>query len=276
MSDSRVVLVTGASRGIGLEVALQFARRGDRVVMVANDEEGLKRSASKVELLTEVLTFFADISDERQVNDFVQKIIDKWGQIDILISNAGSLVYGSVEDCKVEDFKNQIYVNYLGGVYLTKAILPIMRKQDYGSLVYVSSISGRIYLPNNAAYQASKAALSAFVLTLRRELIRTRIGVSLITPGRTKTGIVNHAVVRSVNRGEPMIREMTVQKVANLIFKATENPQREVIRPLILKSLLLVYNIFPDIVETWVPWIQAQWGKMKKNNNVSLDNNDKM
>jgi hypothetical protein len=261
---SKVVIITGASSGIGREVTLEMAGPGIALALLALDKDRLEQVAQEVKMLgAEPFPLAVNVTDGKQIEAAVKDIFEKWGRIDTVISNAGSLVYGSVEDCSSEDFEKQISVNYLGAVYLTKLVLPVMLRQGYGNLIYVSSISSRIYLPNNSAYQASKAALNAFVFTLRRELANTGIGVSLVIPGRTKTEIVNHAEVRSINPGEPMLREMPVQRVANLILSCEKHPQREVIRPLVLKFLLLLYNIFPDIVEKWVPWFQAKWRKIR-------------
>lgn len=188
----------------------------------------------------------------------------KWGRIDIVISNAGSLVYGSVEDCQSKDFENQIKTNYLGAVYLTKKVLPLMQKQGTGSLVYVSSISGRIYLPNNSAYQSSKAALRAFVITLRRELSNTGIKVSLVSPGRTRTKIVDNAVIRTKSNGQSILGEMPIERVASIIMKSSKKSRREIILPFALKMLLLTYILFPDFVEVWLPWIQVKWKNIQQ------------
>ena len=263
MSNSRVVLVTGASRGIGLEVALQFARSGARIAMLSKDSEELARAASQIESLTEVMLLSTDISHQSKVASSVRQVLEKWGRIDVVVSNAGSLVYGSVEDCVVEDFENQISVNYLGAVYLTKSVLPVMLSQGNGSLIYVSSISGVIYLPNNSAYQASKAALRAFVLSLRRELVGSGIRVSLISPGRTKTEIAHKAVVRTSAKGNPILREMPVNRVAKVIVRCTEHPSREVIMPLAMRVLRVVYFLSPDVVETWLIWLQVKYTNMK-------------
>lgn len=261
----KTAIVTGASSGIGHAVAVELARRGVNVAIVARDYDRLQVVAREIGSLgVSILPIPADVADPKQVEAVVQTILEQWKQVDILVNNAGFLLYGSVDDCTPRDFERQIAVNYLGAVYFTKAVLPLMLRQSSGSIVNVSSISSRIYLRNNAAYQASKAALRAFTLTLRQELASRGIGVSLVTPGRTRTEIIHSAVRKTGSEGEPLLGEMRVERVARLIVDCAEHPTREVVLPLILRPLLATYTIWPDLVERCLPWLQRRWGSIRQ------------
>jgi len=237
--------------------------RGYRVGLLSRDQQQLHSVDEEVRRRGgEGLVLVADVADRGQVERAVQGLWSRWGRIDVLVNNAGYLVYGSVEDCRTEDFERQIAVNYLGAVYCTKAVLPHMRRQDVGAIVIVSSISGRIYLPFNGAYQASKAALRAFALTLRSELRGSNISVSLISPGRTRTAIAMQAIRRTEPRGRPLLREMPVERISRIVVDCADRPRREVVVPLTLRALLFMYSIAPELIEAWLPRLQAVYARL--------------
>ncbi len=260
-----VVLITGASSGIGRSVALKLAQRGCRIGLLSRDanslvavEEEVRRSGG------EGLALVADVSRPTQVERAIHVVVERWGRLDGLVNNAGYLVHGSVEDCTLEDFEQQVAVNYLGAVYCTKFALPYMQKQHFGSIIFVSSISARIYVPLNAAYQASKAALRAFALTLRAELWGSNISVSLISPGRTRTSIVAHSIERTSQPGRFLLAEMPVERVAQAIVDCMGSPRREIMIPLGLRGLLLVYTIAPSLIERWLPRLQTACARLAR------------
>lgn len=250
MAITKVVLVTGASKGIGRAVALEFAAQGAAVALLARNRARLEEVAEEVQRTGgQALVLVADITEREQVEAAIQDILQKWGRLDVVVNNAGSVVYGSVEDCEVEDFIRQMSVNYLGAVYVTKASLPLMRTQGSGCIINVSSIEAKFHTPFNAAYAASKYALSAFTLALHRELAGTGISVSLVTPGQADTGILKDWVQRSPVRGHSIIPVMPVGRVAKAISACAYRPKREVILPTLYRFIVPVYTLMPGLTE---------------------------
>lgn len=242
------VLVTGASSGIGREVALKFASRGARIGLVARREHLLKKVAQEIEDLGGVpCVIVADVAERAQVEAAVRSLAEKWGRLDVLINNAGYVVYGSAEECPVEDFERQMKVNFLGSVYATKAALPLMRQQKAGSIINVCSINGSIHFPFNATYNASKAALRAFTLTLRQELRGSNISVSLVSPGYTETEILEVMVQRGPGRRQVLFKPLTASGVADVIVSCVERPRREFVMPFPARLLALADAIAPPV-----------------------------
>ncbi len=175
----KTVLITGASRGIGLCAATELKARGYRVFATVRKAEDL--------VLLQTLGFEVerlDLADTFSMDQAVKNILEKTeGHLDALINNAGYLVMGAVEDLPLEMIKEQFETNFFGTIYLTKKIIPIMRKQKEGRIIFISSINGFIGVPYAGAYCASKFALEGIVESLAMELYGSHLHVSLIQPG---------------------------------------------------------------------------------------------
>ncbi len=248
-----VVLVTGASSGIGRMTAIKFASRGARVALLARRENRLSEVADEVSRAGGLpMVIVADVSNRFGVEHAVETVVKGWGRLDTLVNNAGFVVYGSVDECMVEDFERQISVNYLGAVYATKAALPVMREQGSGSIINVSSLNGVIHIPFNSAYNASKAALRAFSLTLRKELEGTRLSVSIISPGYTETEILKVMVKRGAIRKQVLFKALSPGEVADVIVGCADSPCRERLMPFQLRPLAFTYSIFPRAIEAYL------------------------
>lgn len=261
----KVVLVTGGSSGIGRAVALELASRGARVALLARDRARLEAVAAEARQRgAETIVIAGDVADRREARAAVDGTVERWGRLDVLVNNAGYLVKGSVEDCPAQKFERQLAVNYLGAVYLTRAALAVMRARGRGSIVNVCSIAARVYVPATAAYQASKAALRAFTLTLHEELRGSGISVSLVTPGRTRTSIGGMASVHGLPPPEPhILGEMPPERVARAVVECAARPRREVVLPFAVRPLALAYTLAPGVVEAGLPWLQARWAALR-------------
>ncbi|MFC1928298.1 SDR family NAD(P)-dependent oxidoreductase [Chloroflexota bacterium] len=246
----KVVLVTGASSGIGREVALQFGRKGARVALVARRRDRLDEVAEQVRFLGgEPLVLPTDISVREQMEAAVHAVEECWGRMDVLVNNAGYGVYGTVEECEPEDFERQIAVNYLGAVYATKAALPLMRRQRSGTIINVSSISGSTTSPFDSSYCASKSALNAFTSVLRMELAGSGISVSLICPGYTKAEFETALIQRRPYTVRTFINPVTSERVAREIVICAQRPRSRVIIPKFLLVSILVEALLPSLHE---------------------------
>ncbi|WP_419165497.1 oxidoreductase [Candidatus Palauibacter sp.] len=188
---SKVMLVTGASAGIGREVAILLAREGHTVYAGA-------RRLARMQDLTEhgIAPFQMDVTKEDDNERVVSRIIESEGRIDVLINNAGFGLYGPVEDIPLEDARYQFEVNLFGLAHLTQLVLPHMRAQRSGRIINVSSVVGKIFVPLGAWYVATKHALEGWSDCLRLETAPFNIQVVLVEPGAIKTEFLDVTRVR--------------------------------------------------------------------------------
>lgn len=180
--EKKVILLTGASSGIGYQTAEMLAKQGHVVY----------GAARRVEQMEKLKTFGVkplrlDVTDESSVDETIKTIIDAEGRIDVLVNNAGYGSYGAIEDVSLEEARKQFDVNLFGVAMLTKKVLPHMRKQHSGTIINVASIGGRLTTYFGAWYHATKYALEAFSDALRMETKQFGINVSIIEPGGIKT-----------------------------------------------------------------------------------------
>lgn len=178
----KVILITGASSGIGRETAVFLARHDYKVY-------GVARRIEKLQELNKlgVETLSMDVTDENSVKNTITEIIEREGKIDVLVNNAGYGEYGAVEDVSIENAKYQMEVNVFGLVRVTKLVLPHMRKQRSGYIINVSSVGGKISNPLGGWYHASKFAVEALSDSLRLEVKQFGINVVVIEPGGIKS-----------------------------------------------------------------------------------------
>lgn len=182
MSNKQVVLVTGATRGLGYAIADEFCNRGHIVY-------GAGRSWDKTESKPSFVALTMDVTDENSVSKNVDKIIDEQGKIDILINNAGISHFGPLEETPIAYARRVFETNYFGIIRVTNAVLPFMRKQNAGTVVNIGSAGGKIGIPFQGHYCASKFAVEGLSETMMHELKPFGIRVILIEPGDIETTI---------------------------------------------------------------------------------------
>ena len=191
--QGKVVIVTGASSGIGLETALAFAREGARVVLAARHEEKLREVAEAHPGLRErFLIVPTDVTKEEAVRRLVDTTVSTFGVVDILVNNAGIGMRAPVADMPVNDVRVLMEVNFYGPLRCIQAVLPHMRRQNAGQIVNVGSVLSMVVTPRNSAYCASKFALLALSDALRMELHGTGIEVISVFPAYTDTPFFDH------------------------------------------------------------------------------------
>ena len=178
----KVILITGASSGIGYDSAIYLAKQGHKVYAGArrlNKMDDLKKYG--------IIPLYLDVTDENSINNALKIIIEKENRIDVLVNNAGYGSYGAIEDVSMEEAKRQFEVNVFGLVSLTKKVLPIMRKQHNGRIINTSSMGGRLVSFMGGWYHATKYSVEALSDALRMETKQFGIDVVLIEPGGIKT-----------------------------------------------------------------------------------------
>jgi short-subunit dehydrogenase len=232
----QVVIVTGASTGIGKALALQLASQGAKVVLAARRLERLEQVAAECRSLGgEVLVVQTDVSDEAQCKALVEKAIEAYGRLDMLINNAGlavSALFEEFPDLKL--FKYTMDVNFSSTVYCTYYALPYL-KQTKGRIVAMSSVGGKAAIPYNTPYIASKYAMQGFYDALRMEVSRQGIGITVVCPWWVVTEfheaqMDKNGVPRGA-RGRNLYdkRMMTAERCAEITLRAAYMRRREVL-----------------------------------------------
>lgn len=254
----KVVVITGASSGIGKATALAFANEGAKTILVSRSREKLESVAEEIRGINEnVLVVPADVSSQDEVDIMVDEVISKFGRIDILFNNAGSSYVGPItNDNFVEDTKKMLDVDFMGTVYTTKAVLPVLKKQGSGHIINMSSVVGRKAFPHFGGYSSVMHAISGFTDALRQELKGTGIKVSIIHPALTQTPLLAH-----VNQEDmpPPFRRFTpipVERVASAVLKGIEKNRPRIVVPFQPKMLLLADAISPRLGDLVVRLLQ--------------------
>jgi len=205
----KVALVTGSSSGIGLESVLALARDGYHTFasMRNTSKAGeLENAAKKENLPIEIIEL--DVDKEESIVSAIKKVIADAGRLDVLVNNAGYGQFGCTEDVPVEEFRNQFETNFFSIVRIVQEVAPIMRKQNSGIIVNISSVAGRMGLPGSPAYISSKFALEGFGECLRYELGQFGIKTTLIEPGVIKTNFFESMKIPN-SKTDPKYKKLT-------------------------------------------------------------------
>ena len=274
----KVILITGASSGIGKDTALSLIKEGHVVYGVAR----------RLEMMKDIVqagghAIKMDILKDRNIDDVVNQIIKEQSRVDVLINNAGYGLWGAVETISIDEAKRQFDVNIFGLAYLTKKIIPFMREQKSGKIINMSSMGGKVYTPFGAWYHATKYALEGWSDCLRIELKSFGIDVILIEPGVIKTEfqdvMMDSTVERSIGTPyekklkalEKATQEMYARGIGSppstitkLIIKAinSHNPKRRYVGGLFAKPMLFIKKWFGD--KMYEKAIMSQIKKAKK------------
>ena len=183
------ILITGGSSGIGAATCDYFARRGWTVFELSRHGQSA----------TNIIHIDCDVCDETSVRNAIAQVLTLTDHFDVVISNAGYGISGPIECTPIEQVTHQMDVNFIGAIRFTQAVLPQLRKQQYGRIIYTSSVAATLAVPYQAFYSASKAAINATALALANELREWNISVSVLMPGDVKTGFTS-ARKKSTNK----------------------------------------------------------------------------
>jgi short-subunit dehydrogenase len=214
----QVAIITGCSSGIGYETSILLAKNGFKTyATMRNVEKGdkLKDIAEKEKFDLKIIKL--DVTDDYSIKNAINEIIQETNRIDILVNNAGNNIAGTVEDLSIEEFKEQFETNFFGLVRVTKAVLPIMRNQNSGIIVNLSSIVGKMAIPLNSAYTSSKFAVEGFSESVRYELEDFGIKVILIEPGVIKSNFYENIKMSKNSLADP---KSPYQPITQKIFEA--------------------------------------------------------
>ena len=220
--DAKVALITGATRGIGKQIALKLANQGYNIALnyrKQNEElEALKKEIESQNV--KCLTVYGDVSNYEDVEKFIKEIIKEFGKIDVLVNNAGITKDMLLMRMKKEDFESVIDVNLIGTFNVTKNVIPYMMKARNGKIVNISSVVGISGNAGQTNYSASKAGIIGFTKSLAKEVASRNINVNAIAPGFIKTDmtdILKEEVKEEISKTIPLKRMGEAKDVANLV-----------------------------------------------------------
>ncbi|MCQ2156454.1 MAG: SDR family oxidoreductase [Bacteroidales bacterium] len=242
----KVIIVTGASSGIGLASARLFSSLGAKLVLAARRLDVLEKEAA--EMPGEVLCVKADVSCEDDCKALIDKAVEKFGRIDVLVNNAGLSMRALFRDLDLKVIKSLMDVNFWGTVFCTKYALPYLLESK-GSVVGVISIAGFAGLPGRTGYSSSKYAIRGFLDTLRIEHLYDGLHVMVFAPGFTASNVRNAALTADGSAQGSTPRDegkmMTAEKCAEHLAKGLARRRSEVILTPVGKMTVLMHNLFP-------------------------------
>ncbi|MGE0636501.1 MAG: SDR family oxidoreductase [Bacteroidia bacterium] len=253
---NKTVIITGASSGIGKACAIAFGKRGANIVISGRNKENLEQAAEELRKTNvQVLAVAGDVSNESDCKLLIEKTIEKFGGIDILINNAGISMRALFKDLQLDVIRKVMDINFWGTVYCTKYALPYLLKTK-GSVVGISSIAGYNGLPGRTGYSASKFAMQGFLDALRIENLKTGLHVLVACPGYTASNVRNAALVADgSSQGEsPRDEEkmMSAEEVAEEIVKAVEKRKRTIVLTGQGKLAVWMNKFFPALTDKLV------------------------
>ncbi|GAB3880869.1 SDR family NAD(P)-dependent oxidoreductase [Spirosoma agri] len=209
----KTVVITGGSRGLGLELARHFAQEGANVAICARDQDELNRAQADLRMRgSDVFTYACDITDKDQVADFIRAVDQVLGPVDVLVNNAGTIIVSPLEHATESDFREAMETNFWSAFNMVNAVLPRMRERKAGRIVNITSFGGKIAVPHLAPYSVSKFAFVGYSEGLRSELLKDGIFVTTICPGLIRTGSPRNAIFKGQNE-----KEYSVFKISDSI-----------------------------------------------------------
>lgn len=249
--SGKVIVITGASSGIGAQLALQAAALGAVPVIMARTKNKLEELKGKIETQyrTTCHVYVLDVSDERMVEETFARVEREVGAVDVLVNNAGFGIFKTFQDASMAEVKEMFHVNVFGLVACTKAVLPSMLRRNIGHIVNIASLAGKIATPKSSAYAATKHAVLGFTNSLRMELGNTNIRVTAVNPGPIETNFF-HIADQSGTYVKNMQRYMLkADYVAKQTIKAIEMGKRELNLPRWMGIGPVIFSLFPGLFE---------------------------
>jgi short-subunit dehydrogenase len=256
--DGKVVVITGASMGIGEAIAKVFADGGASVVLLSRDASRAEAARQQVGHLDRTLALACDVRNQEDIDRVLAATLDRFHRVDVWVNNAGVGIRDAVADMQASAVRELFETNFFGVIACMQAAVSAMRKnrnKEGGDIINISSVAGHIPVPFMALYSASKFALNALGKGARLELKRDNINVLTVCPGYVSTEFGAHVVAnRQGNVRPPSVRGITAERVARAAYRGYRKGKREVVVPWTMIPAIKLYQLFPGVVE----WAMAK------------------
>jgi short-subunit dehydrogenase len=247
----KVVVVTGASMGIGEAIARIFADGGASVVLLSRDAERAEAARGRIGPSERTLGLACDVRNREEIDRVVGLTLHHFQRIDVWINNAGHGILDSVANVDMGAVRETFETNFFGAVEAMQAVIPVMKQQGSGTIINVSSVAGHVPLPFHAVYSATKFALNAIGKGARIELKNSGINVMTVCPGYVRTAFGANAIKgKEQKQVRPArVRGITVERVAKAVLRGYLQQKREVVVPWTMHPMIKIYQLFPGVVE---------------------------
>lgn len=255
--EGKSIVITGGSRGLGLVLARQLSEEGARLALFARDSDELEDAKNELRANdAEVMTLVCDVRDRSQLEASLERVIRRYGDIDILINNAGVIQVGPLEHMTIEDFHDAMDVHFWAPLYATWHLLPRMRAKGAGRIVNITSIGGKIAVPHLLPYTASKFALVGLSNGLRTELAKDNIYITTVVPGLMRTGSHVNSWFKGRHRQEYAwfslfaslpITATAAERAARQIIEACRHADPELTITPQARLLVIFEHLFPSL-----------------------------
>jgi len=261
--ESKVCLVTGGSRGLGLEIARLLVKNRGRVIICARDNEELERAQHDLNEIAAtygsetVSVIRCDLSQPSQIDKMLQEITASHGAVEVLVNNAGIIQIAPAEEMEQREYEEAMNLHFWAPYHLMEAVLPQMRKQQAGRIVNIASLAGKVSVPHMAPYTASKHALVGLSETLHAEMQKYNIYITTVCPGLMRTGSVKQMIHKGQHKKEhafagiaasQQMTSMDAENAAQSIVSAIKNGETSLIMPLQAKVFSAMNGLFPGLL----------------------------
>lgn len=253
--ENRVVVITGASRGLGLVLARQLAEEGAKLAICARDADELETARRELTGMgADVMAITCDVTDRNQVQSMLSSIRERFSQIDVLINNAGVIQVGPMESMTIHEYEEAMKTHFWAPLYTMLSVIPHMKENKEGRIVNISSVGGKISLPHQIPYSASKFALVGLSEGMHAELKKDGIVVTTVCPGLTRTGSPRNVIIKGQHEKEyawfktadslPFMT-MSAEQTAYEIIEASRRGDAELVTTLSGKLATAFHGLFP-------------------------------